>query len=531
MTALLALDQLSVAAGARPVVDRVSFTVDPGEVLAVVGESGSGKSATARAILGLLPPGLRLSGGGIRFQGEDIAAAPHARMRALRGPGIGMVFQEPMTSLNPAMTVFAQMAEGFRQHFRATPTATRAACEKMLARVGIDAGRMGAFPHEFSGGMRQRIMLASVMLLRPRLLIADEPTTALDTLTQAEVLDLMLELTREQGTAVLLITHNLGLVARYAGRAVVMRQGEVVEEGGAASLLAAPNHPYTQALVDAMPRRGEAVAPRGHAQPLIEARSLSVIFAARGLLDRRPPTHAVKSVSLALNEGEVVALVGGSGSGKTTLGRAMLRLVEPSTGQLMFRGQDVTHLHGALLQEFRLACQIVFQDPYASLDPRMRVRAIVAEPLRLPTGMPMPERIARAEAMLEQVGLGGLGDRFPHQLSGGQRQRVAIARALVRRPAFVVADEPVSALDMTVQKQVLGLLRTLQRDQGFACLFVTHDLAVAEEISDRVVVMQRGEIVEQGARDRVFDAPAHPYTQALLAAAPRLGAPRIRATA
>jgi len=518
---LLALDALSVAAGARAVVDRVSFSVAPAEVLAVVGESGSGKSATARAVLGLLPPGLRTSGGRILFRGEDIAGADHRRMQALRGRRIGMVFQEPMTSLNPAMTIGAQMAEAHRQHFRASAGETRAACQAMLARVGIDEARIGAFPHEFSGGQRQRIMLASVMLLRPELLIADEPTTALDTLTQAEVLELMLALTRDQGTAVLLITHNLALVSRYAARAVVMEQGSVVEEGDAAPLLAAPRHAYTRRLVDALPRRGPAPASRPGA-PLIAAEALCVTFAPRGLLARKPPVAAVESVSLAIREGEAVALVGGSGSGKTTLGRAMLRLVESSSGRLLFRGQDVTHAQGAALQGFRLSCQIVFQDPYASLDPRMRVRAIVAEPLRLPGDLPLSDRLARAERMLDQVGLAGLGDRLPHQLSGGQRQRVAIARALVRDPAFVVADEPVSALDMTVQKQVLDLLRDMQSRKGFACLFVTHDLAVAEQISDRVVVMQHGAIVEEGPRDRVFDAPQHPYTRALLAAAPRL---------
>jgi peptide/nickel transport system ATP-binding protein len=504
---LLAVERLVVQAGARRVVDGASFAVAPGEVLAIVGESGSGKSATARAVLGLLPPGLARTGGAIRFEGADVGDA-----KRLRGRGIGMVFQEPMTSLNPAMTVGTQMAEAHRLHFRTTRAETAAACAAMLTRVGIDPGRARAFPHEFSGGMRQRIMLASVMLLRPKLLIADEPTTALDTLTQAEVLDLMGELTSAEGTAVLLITHNLGLVARYAGRAVVMQHGSVVEEGAAAPLLAAPQQPYTRALVDALPRR-VPMLPRPPAPPLIEARALHVRF---------PGVHAVRGVDLAIAPGEVVALVGGSGSGKTTLGRALLRLAPISDGTLHFRGADVTHAKGADLLALRLAAQIVFQDPYASLDPRMRVADIVAEPLRLPAGLAVPERRRRAEAMLDQVGLAGMGGRYPHQLSGGQRQRVAIARALVRKPAFVVADEPVSALDMTVQKQVLALLRDLQRAEGFACLFVTHDLAVAEEISDRVVVMQQGAIVEEGGRDRIFDAPAHPYTRALLAAAPRL---------
>jgi peptide/nickel transport system ATP-binding protein len=521
---LLVLDRLSVAAGMRRVVDDVSFRIAAGEVVALVGESGSGKSATARAILGLLPPGLAVAGGRIVFEGVDIVVAKPRVLRALRGPGIGMVFQEPMTSLNPALSIGTQMAEAYRLHFRASPAATRAVCEAMLARVGIDAARMSAFPHEFSGGMRQRILLASVMLLRPKLLLADEPTTALDTLTQAEVLELMLELTREQGTAVLLITHNLGLVARYADRALVMRHGRVVEEGLSRPLLENPREAYTRALVEALPRRGPPAPPRPPAPPLIEADALSVSYPGRGgWLSSGAPNRAVNAVSLKLEPGEVVALVGGSGSGKTTLGRAMLRLVPASAGRLRFQGRDVTHATGADLLALRMACQIVFQDPYASLDPRMRVLDIVAEPLRLPGGLALAERRARAEAMLDQVGLMGVGARFPHALSGGQRQRVAIARALVREPAFVVADEPVSALDMTVQKQVLTLLRELQRARGFACLFVTHDLAVAEEISDRVVVMQHGGIVEEGTRDQVFDAPRHPYTRALLAAAPRVG--------
>jgi peptide/nickel transport system ATP-binding protein len=334
-------------------------------------------------------------------------------------------------------------------------------------------------------------------------------------------MDLMSALAREQGTALLLITHDLGLVARYADRALVMQYGRAVEEGPAAPLLGAPREAYTRALVDALPRRGpvRAVPP---APPLIEARSLSVTYPKRVALFRRTEMfQAVDEVSLAIHPGEVVALVGGSGSGKTTLGRAMLRLVPSSGGQLLFRGADVTAGTGADLLDFRLACQIVFQDPYSSLDPRMRVRDIVAEPLRLPGGMPMEKRHRRAEALLEEVGLGGLGTRFPHALSGGQRQRVAIARALVRDPAFVVADEAVSALDATVRKQVLGLLREQQRRRGFACLFVTHDLGVVEEVADRIVVMQHGRIVEEGPRDAVLDAPRHAYTRALLAAALR----------
>jgi len=523
MTPVLEVDRLSIAVGARRVVQDLSFRIAPGEALALVGESGSGKSAAARAVIGLLPSGLARDGGAIRFEGAALAPAS-AALRRLRGPGIGMVFQEPMTSLNPAHRIGAQMEEGLALHTGLSRSARRGACIAMLERVGITdpASRLNAFPHEFSGGMRQRIMLASVMLLRPRLLIADEPTTALDTLTQAEVMDLIAGLAREHGTALLLITHDLGLVARYADQALVMQAGRAVEAGPAAPLLDNPREAYTRALVDALPRRGPARPTAPASAPLIEARSISVTYPKRGAMFRRAEMfRAVDDVSLAIHPGEVVALVGGSGSGKTTLGRAMLRLVPSSAGQLLFRGQEVTHRSGSALIDFRLACQIVFQDPYSSLDPRMRVRDIVAEPLRLPAGLPIDQRHRRAEAMLEEVGLGGLGVRFPHALSGGQRQRVAIARALVRDPAFVVADEAVSALDATVRKQVLSLLHEQQRRRGFACLFVTHDLGVVEEIADRIVVMQHGCIVESGPRDAVLDTPAHHYTRALLAAALR----------
>jgi peptide/nickel transport system ATP-binding protein len=423
------------------------------------------------------------------------------------------------------LTIGRQLSEGLALHTKLSSAEIHAACIAMLTRVGIadPEGCLAAYPHEFSGGMLQRIMLASVMLLKPKLLIADEPTTALDTLTQAEVLDLMVELTRENNTAVMLITHNLGLVARYAKRAIVMRQGEIVEEGDAQSLLAGPKHSYTQALVDALPRRRAARTSAASAEPLIRVENLAVDFGGhRRLFGRSRAVRAVEGVDLAIRPGEVVALVGGSGSGKTTLGRAMLRLTDTSEGRILFRGAEVTRMTGAALLAFRMACQIVYQDPYSSLDQRMSVGAIVGEPLRLVAGLDDAERARRVAAILDDVGLAGFTDRYPHQLSGGLRQRVAIARALIRRPAFVVADEPVSALDMTIQKQILTLLHALQRDYGFACLFVSHDLAAVEEIADRVVVMHKGRIVEEGTRDTVFDRPSHHYTQALLAAAPRV---------
>ncbi|EHM01912.1 putative phosphonate C-P lyase system protein PhnK [Acetobacteraceae bacterium AT-5844] len=516
------------AAGGRIVaVDGISFHVEAGEILAVVGESGSGKTATGRAVIGLLPPGLTCSGGAIRFRGEDLLAASSSRIREFRGAEIGMVFQEPMVSLNPAMTIGAQMEEGMALHTALSRAEIRAACIAMLKRVQIRDPEqcLAAYPHEFSGGMRQRIMLASVMMLKPALLIADEPTTALDTLSQREILDLMVGLARDEGTAVLLITHNLGLVARYADRAIVMQRGRIVEEGEARSLLASPQQAYTQALVDALPRRLPRIRRQSEGTPVLEARALEVQYGGRQRLFRRTPgVKAVNGVDLAIYPGETVALVGGSGSGKTTLGRAMLRLVEPTGGQLLFRGEDITRAKGEAYRRFRLACQIVFQDPYSSLDPRQRIGSIVMEPLRHEPGISQAEKRERVLKTFEDVGLPGFEDRFPHQLSGGQRQRVAIARAIVRHPALVVADEPVSALDMTVQKQILTLFRRLQQERGFACLFVSHDLAAVEEVADRVIVMQQGKLVEEGDRDGIFDCPRHPYTRALLEAAPRLEA-------
>jgi len=528
VSALLSVEALSVALpGGRRVVDEVSFTIEPGRFRALVGESGSGKTMAARAVLRLLPPGLSIASGSVRLGGEDLTALPDAALRRLRGPAIGMVFQEPMVSLNPAIRIGAQMQEALILHKRLSRAEAEAAARAMLARVQIgDPERcLAAFPHEFSGGMRQRIMIASVMLLRPQLLIADEPTTALDTLAQREVLDLMTGLAREQGTAVLLITHNLGLVARYADSVSVMRNGRVVEEGPARAVLAAPKHGYTAALVDALPRRGPAPPQRREDAPaVIEARDVVVRFPGRFRLFRRAVTavEAIRGVSLAVKPGETVAVVGGSGSGKTTLGRALLGLVRLAGGEVRFRGAPINWADRAARLRVRMACQLVFQDPYSSLDPRMRVDAIVEEPLRLLPELDRAARMRRVGAILEEVGLAGYGTRFPHELSGGQRQRVAIARALVRDPAFVVADEPVSALDMTIQKQVLDLIARLQRERGFACLFISHDLGAVARIADRIAVMQAGRIVEEGPRDAILDAPQHPYTRALLEAAPRL---------
>ena len=527
---LLSVQGLRLEAPARglTLVHDLSFDLQAGEFLAVVGESGSGKTLAARSVLGLLPAGVVRTGGKLLLDGQDLAQATQSQLQKLRGPGIGMVFQEPMVSLNPALSIGAQMEEGLRLHTQLTAAERRARCLAMLERIQIrdPANCLRAYPHEFSGGMRQRIMLASVMLLKPRLLIADEPTTALDTLTQREVLDLMVELAREQGTAVLLITHNLGLVARYAQRAVVMEKGKLVEQGDVRQVLFAPRCDYTRTLVDALPRRGAEAPVQATGEPLLSAQRLSVVYPGRrrGLFGRTPGHRALDAVDIAIRPGETLAVVGGSGSGKTTLGRALLRLVDSHEGEIRWQGRDVRPLQGAALRPFRLACQLVFQDPYSSLDPRQRVGDIVEEPLRLLPGLDGAERRGRAESMLGEVGLAGFGQRFGHELSGGQRQRIAIARALVRGPALVVADEPVSALDMTIQAQVLRLFKQLQRQHGFACLFISHDLAAVEQIADRVIVMQSGRIVEQGSRDAVFDNPQHAYTQALLAATPAFAA-------
>ena len=516
---LLWIEGLCLAAGERALLRDFSLAMAPGEFVAIVGESGSGKTLATRAVVDLLPPGVERTAGSIRFDGRELTALSRTGIRRLRGSQIGMVFQEPMTSLNPSMRIGRQIEEALKLHRRMSSAERREACLAMLRRVRIadPEACLASYPHEFSGGMRQRIMLAAVMLLKPRLLIADEPTTALDSLSQREVMDIMAELAREAGTAVILITHDLGLVARYAARAVVLEKGRTAEEGASMQILTAPRDPYTQRLVAALPKRGADRPPREG--KLIEVDRLSVVFRRRG---SRETFRAVDDVSLSVAPGEVVAVVGGSGSGKTTLGRAVLGLVEPASGAIRFEGLDPNSGDRADRRAFRRATQLVFQDPYSSLDPRMRVREIVAQPLRHHPELSAAEQRRRVDGLLTDVGLAELADRYPHQMSGGQRQRVSIARAVVTHPRFIVADEPVSALDLTVQAQVLRLFARLQADYGFACLFISHDLAVVEQIADRVLVMLDGKIVEQGARNAVFDSPSQQFTRQLLSANPAL---------
>lgn len=519
---LLSVSNLKVRVGADGplAVDDLSFDIARGEIVALVGESGSGKTMAARAAIGLLPAPMEVCDGSIDFQGTDLAHASAERLRNIRGAQIGMVFQEPMVSLNPALTIGRQMSEALRLHTDLDQQTIHSRCVSMLQRIGIkDAERcLRSYPHQFSGGMRQRIMLASVMLLRPALLIADEPTTALDCLAQLDVIALMLELTREQGTAILFISHDLSLVARYADKVVVMRHGQAVEQGLTADILLAPKADYTRQLLDALPRRGSLPALPAVDRPLLEVEGVSIEHPGPSdFWGRSQPRRVVHGARLTIAAGETLALVGGSGSGKTTLGRSLVGLVAPCEGAIRFEGVDI--LDGRN-RSHRLDCQMIFQDPYSSLNPRMRIGEILAEPLRHAPGMTTAERRERVRQTMVDIGLAeSFSTRFPHQLSGGQRQRVAIGRAMVRRPRLVVADEPISALDMTIQRQILELFERLQVQYGFACLFISHDLAAVERIAHRVAVMSQGEVVEVGSRESVFDNPRHPYTRQLLAAA------------
>lgn len=527
-TALLQVSNLRVSVAGREVVKGISFALASGEVLAVVGESGSGKTLAMRSLISLLPTGVTSFADSLVFDGHDLNHLTAEQLRDLRGAGVGMVFQEPMTSLNPAMTIGRQLDEGLALHTRLSEPARREKIIAMLERVGLaDAGKLlGSYPHEFSGGMRQRVMIAAVMLLEPKLIVADEPTTALDVLVQHEVMDLMLALTAEKGSAVILISHNLSMVARYASRIMVMEQGEIVEQNDSQRLLAEPQHAYTRRLLEALPVR----QPASDRQRLLAAESVIALtdvdiryVGRKSWFRPQKVTHAVKGISFNVRAGETVALVGASGSGKTTIGKLIAGMLKASQGVLAFRGRALNPADKALMTTWRRECQMIQQDPFSSLNPRMRVAQIIEEPLLLVATMNRSAREQRVREVLDEVGLGDLFmSRYPHQLSGGQRQRVAIARAIVRHPAFIIADEPTSALDMTVQKQILELLKRLQQHYGFACLFITHDLGAVEQIADRVLVMEKGNLVESGWSDEVLDNPQHPYTQRLLSCLPVL---------
>ena len=519
---LLSIENLTVAL--PPGADRphaladVSLTLDAGEILCVVGESGSGKSVTATTIMGLMAPGVRVASGRVMFDGIDLARESPEAMRRLRGPRLAMVFQEPMTALNPLMTVGDQIAEMWRTHTGLSPreiaTRARAALEEVL--LPDPDGALLAYPHELSGGQRQRVMIAMALALEPALLICDEPTTALDVTTQAQILSLIRELQRRRGTAVLFITHDFGVVAEIADRVAVMQHGVVVEQGPAAQLLGAPTHDYTQRLLAAVPRLA-APPPRAiAAEPVLEVAGLTKTYRPAGLFRRRRETRALDGVSLALPRGATLGVVGESGSGKSTLARCVVGLLGFDCGEIRIGGATLPRGRRAAAQRV----QMVFQDPYASLNPRRRVGAQVAQG-PIAAGTPRAAARAQASELFTLVGLDPAAlDRFPHEFSGGQRQRIGIARALAMQPAVLVADEPVSALDVSVQAQVLALLRGIQARLDLSILFITHDLRVAAQLCDAVAVMQNGVVVEQGATAQVFERPTHPYTQSLLDAVP-----------
>jgi microcin C transport system ATP-binding protein len=514
--------------GAAPVdaVKGVSFDVERGETLALVGESGSGKTVTALSVLQLLPYPAAAHGSrsSIRFDGEELVGAPPGRLRAVRGNRIGMVFQEPMTSLNPLHTLEKQVAEALLIHKRLPPAAARARTLELLRLVGLGnaEARLSAYPHQLSGGQRQRVMIAMAIANEPDLLIADEPTTALDVTIQAQILELMNDLKSRFRMALLLITHDLAIVRKMADRVCVMTGGEIVEAGPTAAIFAHPQHPYTRRLLAAEPK-GSGVPFDPAAPVLVEARGLRVWFPIRRGVLRRVQGYvkAVDGVSLALRTGTTLGVVGESGSGKTTLGLALLRLIEAQDGSIRFAGRDIADERQRRLRPLRREMQIVFQDPFSSLSPRLSIAQIVGEGLQVHHLAARPEERRRliAEALAE-VGLDpAAAQRYPHEFSGGQRQRIAIARALVLKPRFVVLDEPTSALDMSVQAQIVELLRDLQARHGIAYLFISHDLRVVRAMAHEILVMKDGEIVEAGDTARVMTAPQHPYTRALMAAA------------
>jgi microcin C transport system ATP-binding protein len=528
VSALLAVRDLSVTfaveGGAVEAVRRVSFDIERGQSLALVGESGSGKSVTALSIMQLLPyPTARHPSGSILFQGQELVGAPEPAMQRVRGDRIAMIFQEPMTSLNPLHTIEKQVNEVLRVHKRLSRPAARARTLELLRLVGLPEAerRLDAYPHQLSGGQRQRVMIAMALANEPDLLIADEPTTALDVTIQAQILALLGTLQAKFGMALLLITHDLGIVRKMAERVCVMQGGEIVEAGATGEIFESPRHPYTWRLLAAEPRP-MARAPRTDAPVVVEAQDVRVWFPIRRGLLRRTVGHvkAVDGVSLVVREGQTVGVVGESGSGKTTLGLALLRL-QASRGRIRFDGRDIQDVSARALRPLRRQMQVVFQHPFGALSPRMSIAQIVGEGLDVHGLDATPaERRDLIDAALGEVGLDpALRDRYPHEFSGGQRQRIAIARAMVLKPRFVVLDEPTSALDMSVQAQVVDLLRELQARHRLAYLFISHDLKVIRAVSDEILVMRDGRVVEQGPTARIFEQPEQAYTRALMAAA------------
>ena len=527
---LLTIEKLRLEIGGTPILKDIDLTIDKGEVMGLVGESGSGKSMTALAIMKLLPHAARASGR-IDFDGVDILGASEEAMCRLRGDDIGMVFQEPMTALNPVKTIGEQVAEGIRWHTRSSRAEAESRARAMLDRVGLPESKfpLSRYPHELSGGQRQRVVIAIACALKPKLLIADEPTTALDVVLQKQILDLLRDLVHENRMGLLLISHDLAVVTDMSDRVTIMRHGEVMEDGETARTLSQQIHPYTRQLAQAsmhVPTRPDRHAGSRGGAPLLEIRDVVRDYPGRrtGLIGRGKPFRAVDGVSFSIMPGQSTALVGRSGCGKSTLARMILALDRPTGGTIGFMGETLNDKSPAELKPFRRNMQVVFQDPYGSFDPRHRVERLVAEPLHL-----LDRKIGQAErrdlvaAALHEVGLSSHDmDKYPHEFSGGQRQRISIARAIITRPKLVVADEPVSALDVSIRAQILDLFADLNQRLGVAYLFITHDLTVARAITDDVMVMHDGRIVETGRTGEVLDNPQSDAAKELVEAAPDL---------
>ncbi len=519
---LLAIDKLTLRFGATDVVKDVSLTIAKGEMLALVGESGSGKSLTALSCMGLQPASAAISGS-IHFDGQEIVGTSEEKLRSIRGARIGMVFQEPMTALNPLHTIGRQIKEMLDVHQQMNNTQALARIHELLEQVGLVhfKTRLDAYPHELSGGERQRVMIAMAIANKPDLLIADEPTTAVDVTIQAKILTLIKDLQKSMHMAVLFITHDLTIVKRLADNVAIMREGEIVEQGKVSEIFAAPKHPYTQKLLASEPK-GAPMPPPASAQQVISCDHLKVYFPIKkGLLKRTVDyVKAVDDVSISIMESSTLGVVGESGSGKTTLGFALLRLIK-SQGQIVFQQNTINNRAGSKLRELRKAMQVVFQDPYSSLNPRMNIQQIIEEGLTVHYPMTKAQgRSDAVDAVLKEVGLSpDIKQRFPHEFSGGQRQRISIARAMVLKPKFVVLDEPTSALDLTVQSQIIELLKNLQEKHGLSYMFISHDLRVVRAIAHNIVVLRHGKIVEHGTTQQIFENPKEDYTKTLIAAA------------
>lgn len=523
---LLSVQNLKISFADKKVVNNVSFDLNEGETLCLVGESGSGKSLTSLSIMGLLPDNARLSADRINFENDDLYTMSEEDKRHLRGREISMIFQEPMTALNPVMTVGKQVAEVFEIHTKFSKKEIKQKVIELFEKVKIPnpKRRFDDYPFQLSGGQRQRVMIAMALAMKPKLLIADEPTTALDVTVQGEILKLIKDLQKEMGMAVLFVTHDFGVVHEIADQVTVMKDGEVVEDGTVEAVMNAPKHNYTKKLLAAMPELLAEKKEEIAGDSFIQVNNVSKIFKVKegGFFGKSKPFHALKDVSFSMKKGETVGVVGESGCGKSTLSRCLVRLYDLDEGVIRINGEDTTFFNKKQLKAMRRHMQMVFQDPYSSLNPRMKVGETIGEGIKAHKLMNKRERKAFVEQLLKDVGLPKESyDRYPHQFSGGQRQRIGIARALALRPALIIADEAVSALDVSVQKQVLDLMQDLKEKYDLSYLFVSHDLRVVSQISDRVLVMKDGEIVEQGTAYDIFKRPKHPYTKELLAAIPK----------